>query len=98
MSTLTLSNVSYYYNNSNTPAVADVSCSFEPGKLYAIVGPSGSGKSTLLSMMAGLDKPADGTIAFDGQNIETLDLDHYRRECISMIFQAFQLFPLLTVL
>lgn len=54
MSLLTLSNVSYYYNNSETPAVADVSCSFDPGKLYAIVGPSGSGKSTLLSMMAGL--------------------------------------------
>ena len=40
MSLLTLSNVSYYYNNSETPAVADVSCSFDPGKLYAIVGPS----------------------------------------------------------
>jgi ABC-type multidrug transport system fused ATPase/permease subunit len=40
MSTLTLSNVSYYYNNSKTPAVSNVSCSFEAGKLYAIVGPS----------------------------------------------------------
>lgn len=98
MSSLTLSNVSYYYNNTKTPAVADVSCSFEPGKLYAIVGPSGSGKSTLLSMMAGLDLPTEGRIAFDGDSLETLDLDLYRRESISMIFQAFQLFPLLTVL
>lgn len=98
MSTLTLSNVSYYYNNTKTPAVADVSCSFEPGKLYAIVGPSGSGKSTLLSMMAGLDLPTEGSIAFDGDSLDTLDLDSYRRESISMIFQAFQLFPLLTVL
>lgn len=98
MSLLTLSNVSYYYNNSEIPAVADVSCSFDPGKLYAIVGPSGSGKSTLLSMMAGLDRPAEGSIAFDGQNLENLDMDQYRRESISMIFQAFQLFPLLTVL
>jgi ABC-type lipoprotein export system ATPase subunit len=68
------------------------------GKLYAIVGPSGSGKSTLLSMMAGLDKPTEGLIAFNGQSLEELDLDLYRRECISMIFQAFQLLPLLTVL
>lgn len=98
MSTLTLSNVSYFYNNAKTPAVADVSCSFEPGKLYAIVGPSGSGKSTLLSMMAGLDLPTEGSIAFDGDSLDTLDLDRYRRESISMIFQAFQLFPLLTVL
>jgi putative ABC transport system ATP-binding protein len=98
MSTLTLSNVSYYYNNSKTPAVSNVSCSFEAGKLYAIVGPSGSGKSTLLSMMAGLDKPTEGLIAFNGQSLEELDLDLYRRECISMIFQAFQLLPLLTVL
>lgn len=98
MSTLVLNNVTYRYRNAKTPAVSNASCSFEPGALYAIVGPSGSGKSTLLSMMAGLDLPTEGTVTFDGISLAELDLDRYRRESISMIFQAFQLFPLLTVM
>ena len=98
MSTLTLTNDSYTYRGAKKPAVSNVNCSFEPGRLYAIIGPSGSGKSTLLSMMAGLDLPTEGTIAFDGQSIADMDLDRYRRECIAMIFQMFHLFPLLTVL
>ncbi len=97
MSVLMLSNVTYRYRNAKAPAVSDVSCRFEPGALYAIVGPSGSGKSTLLSMLAGLDLPTEGEISFGGESLTKLDLDLYRRECISMIFQAFQLFPLLTV-
>jgi len=79
------------------PVVNQVSCSFERGKLYAIVGPSGSGKSTLLSMLAGLDLPTEGEVCLGESNLEKLDLDRYRRENVSMIFQAFQLFPLLTV-
>jgi putative ABC transport system ATP-binding protein len=55
-------------------------------------------KSTLLSMLAGLDLPTEGEVTFDGRNLNDLDLDRYRRESIAMIFQAFQLFPLLTVL
>ena len=98
MSILTLSNVTYRYRNAKTPAVSDASCTFEPGTLYAIIGPSGSGKSTLLSMMAGLDLPTEGDVVFDGDSLVKLDLDCYRRERISMIFQAFQLFPLLTVM
>lgn len=74
-----------------------VSCAFEEGQVYAIVGPSGSGKSTLLSLMAGLDLPTEGEVAFDGRSLASLDLDRYRREGISMIFQAFHLFPLMTV-
>ena len=98
MSTLTLNNVTYRYRGAQKPAVSNVSCSFGPGKLYAIIGPSGSGKSTLLSMMAGLDLPTEGTITFNGENLAQMDLDRYRRECIAMIFQMFHLFPLLTVL
>jgi len=98
MSTLTLNSVNYAYKNSQKAAVSNVSCAFEQGMLYAIVGPSGSGKSTLLSMLAGLDLPTEGEINFMGDNIARLDLDRYRRESIAMIFQAFHLFPLLTVL
>lgn len=98
MPSLTLSNVTYKYRNAETPAVFQVSCRFDPGVLYAIIGPSGSGKSTLLSMMAGLDMPTEGDIFFDGKNLREMDLDRYRRESIAMIFQAFQLLPLLTVI
>lgn len=98
MSILSLENVSYTYKNAPRAAVSDISCMFEEGNVYAIVGPSGSGKSTLLSLLAGLDLPTDGKITFDGDNLATLNLDRYRRESISMIFQAFHLFPLLTVM
>jgi putative ABC transport system ATP-binding protein len=98
MSELTLEHVSYRYKNGERLALNDVSCTFEGGKLYAVVGPSGSGKTTLLSIMAGLDQPSDGKISVDGEDLKNLDQDRYRRERASMIFQAFQLFPLLTVL
>jgi ABC-type antimicrobial peptide transport system, ATPase component len=98
MSTLTLTNITYKYRGAKAPAVSDVSCAFEPGRLYAIVGPSGSGKSTLLSIMAGLDLPTEGAVAFDDESLASLDLDRYRRERIAMIFQMFHLFPLLTVM
>ncbi len=98
MSILTLENVSYTYKNAHRAAVSNVSCQFEEGKVYAIVGPSGSGKSTLLSLLAGLDLPTEGRTAFDGDSLADLNLDRYRRESISMIFQAFHLFPLMTVI
>lgn len=98
MPSLTLTNVTYKYRNAETPAVSQVSCRFEPGVLYAVIGPSGSGKSTLLSMIAGLDLPTEGDIFFDGKNLREMDLDRYRRESIAMIFQAFELLALLTVI
>ena len=95
---LTLENVTYKYRKTNTTAVKQVNCVFEPGRLYAIMGPSGSGKSTLLSMMAGLDLPTEGDILYGDTNLRNMDLDRYRREDVSMVFQAFQLFPLLTAI
>lgn len=98
MSALALENVTYTYKNAPKSAVSEVSYAFEAGKVYAVVGPSGSGKSTLLSMLAGLDMPTEGEVAFNGDSLAGLDLDRYRRESISMIFQSFHLFPLLTVM
>ena len=98
MANLTLENVTYQYKNTQRAAVSEVSCKFEAGNVYTIIGPSGSGKSTLLSLLAGLDLPTDGEVDFDGENLAGLDLDRYRREGISMIFQAFHLFPLMTVM
>lgn len=98
MSALALKNVTYTYKNALKSAVSGITYAFEEGKVYAVVGPSGSGKTTLLSLLAGLDLPTEGEVSFDGKSLAGLDLDRYRRESISMIFQAFHLFPLLTVM
>lgn len=98
MSELKLENVFYQYKHGDRKVVNEVSCLFEEGKLNCIVGPSGSGKTTLLSLLAGLDHPTQGHIYIDGESLADLDLDQYRRERVSMIFQAFHLFPLLTAL
>jgi putative ABC transport system ATP-binding protein len=98
MPELKLENVSYQYKHGDRKVVNEVTCLFEGGKLNAVVGPSGSGKTTLLSLLAGLDQPNLGQISIDGESLSSLDLDRYRRERVSMIFQAFQLFPLLTAL
>ena len=95
---LILENVAYRYRSSNVAAVKQANCVFKPGQLYAIMGPSGSGKSTLLSMMAGLDLPTEGDILLGDTNLRNMDLDRYRREDVSMVYQAFQLFPLLTAI
>jgi len=95
---LKINNVSYRYKNGDRDVLKSVNASFEPGTFYSIVGPSGSGKTTLLSIMAGLDKPMQGSVFIGGEDLATLDLSRYRRERISMIFQAFQLFPLLKVI
>jgi len=93
-----MQDVCYRYKNSSRDVLKNVSAVFEEETLYAIVGPSGSGKTTLLSIIAGLDRPKSGVVTIDGENLADMDLDQYRRERVSMIFQAFQLFPLLTAL
>jgi len=98
MPKLKLENVSYQYKHGDRKVVNEVTCLFEGGKLNSVLGPSGSGKTTLLSLMAGLDQPTQGQIYIDGESLADLDLDQYRRERVSMIFQAFHLFPLLTAL
>ena len=98
MSELVLENVSYAYKGSDRKAINNVSVHFEEGKVNAVIGPSGSGKTTLLSIMAGLDSPTEGEAFLDGEKLSGMDLDQYRREKVSMIFQAFHLFPLLTVI
>ena len=95
---LKLENVCYRYKNSDVDVLKSLSANFEAGRLNVILGPSGSGKTTLLSIMAGLDRPTGGTVFIDGDDLARMDLNQYRRERISMIFQAFQLFPLLTAI
>ena len=98
MSELVIENVSYRYKNADRLALNNVTCAFKPGQVTAVVGPSGSGKTTLLSIMAGLDRPEKGQVLLNGTDLAGMDLDAYRRQDVSVIFQAFQLFPLLTAM
>lgn len=98
--TITAQNVSYTYRSKyqKVEALKDVSCSFEPGKFYAIVGHSGSGKTTLLSMLAALGTPTEGDILVDGTPLTKKDSERHRRENVSVIYQAFNLLPTLNLL
>jgi putative ABC transport system ATP-binding protein len=79
-------------------ALDDVTLSFPKGRFAAIMGPSGSGKSTLMHILAGLDRPTDGTVVIDGVDLSTLDdaeLTQLRRDKIGFVFQFFNLLPVL---
>lgn len=88
----------YQSKYQRTRALSGVTCSFERGKVYAVTGKSGSGKSTFLSLLAGLDVPTEGNLYINGKEIREIDRDKYRMNHVSVIYQAFHLFPLLTVL
>ena len=96
---ISLKNVSYSYRGKyqTVRAVNGVSYDFEPGKCYAIIGKSGSGKTTLLSLMAGLDLPTEGSIIVDGKTTKEWNRNRLRRDAVSVIYQNYNLFPLLTV-
>ena len=100
MQKLTAEKVTYIYQGKyqKVEALKEVSCTFAEGNLYAVIGHSGSGKSTLLSILAGLGKPARGRVLVDGEDISHIGYERHRRENVSVIYQAFCLFPALTVL
>ncbi len=98
MTELILDHISYKYRKAEKDVLKDVNCRFSGGEMAAVTGPSGSGKTTLLSILAGVDEPSGGTVQKDGQDVLVMDRDLWRRKEVSVIFQSFQLFPLLTVL
>jgi putative ABC transport system ATP-binding protein len=80
-------------------ALRGVSLEIPRGHLTAVMGPSGSGKSTLMHILAGLDKPTEGTVEIDGIEITSLkdtELTKLRRRHIGFVFQFFNLLPMLT--
>ena len=98
MSIIELRDLHYTYRSRyrSLEALRGISCSFEAGKFYAIMGRSGSGKTTLLSLMAGLDLPGQGEVLYEGVSTAELDLERYRREQVAVVYQNFRLLPLLT--
>ena len=89
---------SYKTKYQTVKALNGVNADFEQGKFQAIIGKSGCGKTTLLSLLAGLDLPQSGEVLYDDQSLSLIDLDVYRRENVSVIYQSYNLLPLLTVL
>jgi putative ABC transport system ATP-binding protein len=90
----------YRLGQSLVHAVNGISLEIRSGEFLALLGSSGSGKSTLLNMMAGLDRPTQGSIVVDGKNLAAMnsaDLARYRRESVGMVFQSFNLLPRMTL-
>ena len=97
---LELKNVSFSYigQNVRVDAVKDVSCTFEKGVFYALMGPSGSGKSTLMQLISALATPQEGEILYDGKPISQIPQNEYRLKYVSLIYQNFCLLPFMTVM
>jgi len=96
-----VSSISKYYGENETriTALKSISINFKKGEFTAIAGPSGSGKTTLLNLMSGLDVPSKGSILLAGKAISKMsgnELSDFRRDHIGLIFQSFNLLPVLT--
>ena len=102
METLRTEHLSKYYGEKENRVIAldDVSFSVDPGEFVAIVGSSGSGKSTLLHLLGGVDVPSEGRVIVDGNDISHMKeapLAIYRRRQIGLIYQFYNLIPILNV-
>lgn len=102
MDILRIEHLSKIYGKGDTEvrALDDVSFTVPKGQFVAIIGPSGSGKSTLLHILGGVDTPTDGHVYVDGTDITTLNetaLAIFRRRQIGLIYQFYNLIPILTV-
>lgn len=99
-----IKNVNKVYNPEKAKpvkALDNINLKFSPGEFVCIFGKSGSGKSTLLNLIAGLDKPSEGSIKIDRKNMEKftdLEMANCRKDKIGFVFQDFQLLDHLTVL
>ncbi|MHA2294870.1 MAG: ABC transporter ATP-binding protein [Candidatus Hodarchaeales archaeon] len=90
---------SYQMGEVTIPALRGVNMEVFSGQLVSIVGPSGCGKTTLLNMIGGLDKPTEGKIFVNGNDMTTLndkDLTRIRRHEIGFVFQSYNLLPVLS--
>jgi putative ABC transport system ATP-binding protein len=90
----------YGSGESEVRALDNVSFSVEKGEFIAIIGPSGSGKSTLLHILGGVDRPTSGKVFIEGIDIYTLEetkLAIFRRRQIGLIYQFYNLIPVLDV-
>ena len=90
----------YGIGDNRVNALDDVSFTVEQGEFIAIIGPSGSGKSTLLHILGGVDRPTSGKVYMDGSDIYMKNdeqLAIFRRREVGLIYQFYNLIPVLTV-
>ena len=90
----------YGKGDNRVEAVDHISFSVKKGEFVAIVGASGSGKSTLLHLLGGVDRPSSGKVYIDGKDIYSLSNDNlaiFRRRQIGLIYQFYNLIPILNV-
>lgn len=102
MNILEIKNLTKTYGKGDTmvKALDNVSFTVKKGDFVAIVGPSGSGKSTLLHIIGGVDKPTSGSVIIENTDITKLDetaLAIFRRRQIGLVYQFYNLIPILTV-
>ena len=102
MELLSVENLSKSYGKgeAKVDALKNINLSIKKGEFIAIVGPSGSGKSTLLHLLGGVDKPTSGNVFINDINIYDLkekDLAIFRRRNVGLIYQFYNLIPVLTV-
>ncbi len=102
MKILEIKNLCKEYGKGETKveALKDVSFDVEQGEFVAIVGPSGSGKSTLLHILGGVDTPTSGEVIISGTDIGKLNENNlaiFRRRQIGLIYQFYNLIPILNV-
>ena len=89
----------YRMGQTTVRALDGVTLSIEQGEFVALLGTSGSGKSTLLNLLAGLDRPTEGSLNFLGKDLATLssnELSMHRRKNVGIIFQSFNLISTMT--
>jgi len=88
----------YGVKQSQVTALDNIDLKVKEGEFISIVGPSGSGKSTLLHLLGGIDKPDEGDILINGENIYQLDESQravFRRRNIGLVYQFYNLIPTL---
>lgn len=79
-------------------AVDNVSLHIKPGEIHAIIGPNGAGKSTFFNAVSGINKPSEGRISFQGEDITGLNQHQVAAKGIGRTFQNIKLFNSMTVL
>lgn len=95
---LTVNDLEYFYQDGDAKRYIfrNLNLTFEKGKFYVILGQSGAGKTTLLSILSGMDKQTNGSVCYDGKDIQKIGLNDYRRDYIGMVFQSYNLIPYMT--
>ena len=99
MSILKIQDLAYTYKSKyqTVKALKGITYEFEAGRFYALIGRPGSGKTTLLSLLAALDLPTGGQVVYDGKTTADIDRDGYHRDTVAVIYQSYNLLPLLSV-